>query len=334
LGEEEDRMKRSVISMMVVGLGMCAVANGASADASPIAIAMGDLRWGLSEREVSSYAKRQLNEHYSAEIAKTKDAGKQSKLKADLKQAQSEVDKSLTNFEGGHSRWDSSPVAGEFTYDNNESMLVAHDKQQGADSYFFFVNGHLWKHVQVLDKHAAGGDFKKFSHNVEDKYGKGRAKKAEVTPGQGPSQFVEYLDRNSRMRAVDESAKRGGFAMIYEEMATVRELASTRPKQPTRLGGVNDDDEAAAAKTAAQNKANSGKKEEDTQIAKAPTKRSVFGNERQQENETEFQTRKQKVANEARERAQRAQARKEDAKKGEALKQLDGLSDSDPLGGL
>jgi hypothetical protein len=317
-------MMRSVISVMVVGLGMNAVASGAYADASPIATQMGDLRWGLSEREVASYAKRQLNEHYTAEITKTKDSGKQAQLKTELKQAQSEVDKSLTNFEGGHSRWDSSPIAGEFTYGNSESVMAS--KDHGTDNYFFFVNGHLWKYIQVADKKEAGGDFKKFTHHVEDKFGKGRQKKGEVTPGQGQTQFVEYLDRNSRMRAVDTSSKRS-FSMIYEEMATVRELASTRPKAPTRLAGA-EDDEAATAKAAAA-PAKSG-----DQIAKAQTKRSVFGKENQQESETQFQDRKTKVANEARERAQRAQARKEDAKKGEALKQLDGLNDSDPLGGL
>lgn len=315
-------MKRSVVSLMVVGLALGWAASHAAADASPIAVAMGDLRWGLNEREVSAYAQRELAATYNAEIAKTKDAGKQAKLKADLKRAQADVGKSQVEFTGAKSRWDSSPVAGEFTHDNGETMLVA--KGPDADSYYFFVNSRLWKVVKVVDKQHAG-DFKKFSKSVEDKYGKGRSKKGEVTPGQGPTQFVEYMDRNSRMRAADASDKRGGYALIFEEMATVRELASTRPKTPTRLAGQSDEDEVAPKAPA---------KQDDNQIAKAQTKRSVFANERHEETEADYQSRKQKQQVEARDRAQRAHERKEDAKKGEVLKQLDNINDSDPLGGL
>ena len=322
-------MKRSVVSLMVVGLGLSLVAvpSLAAAEASPIATAMGDLRWGLNEHEVSAFAQRELAVSYNAEIAKTKDAGKQAKLKADLKRAQADVARSPVEFQGGKSRWDSSPIAGEYTYDNGESMLVA--KGAGADSYYFFLNGKLWKVVKVVDKQTAG-DFKKFSKSVEDKFGKGRNKKGEVTPGQGNTQWLEYLDRNSRLRATDASDKRGGYAMIFEEMATVRELASTRPQKPTRLAGQSDADEA-DTKSAAKAPA----KSEDTQIAKAQqAKRSVFANERHDENEGDYQSRKQKQVVEARERAQKAHERKEDAKKGEALKQLDNINDSDPLGGL
>jgi hypothetical protein len=315
-------MKRIAISMMVVGLGLGAGAGRASAGASPIATAMGDLRWGLSEHEVSAYAQRKLAAQYNEQIAKVKDPGKQAKLKADLKRAQGEVDRSLTNFEGASSRWDQSPIAGEFNYGNNESMLVA--KGEGIGSYYFFVGGRLWKLVEVLDKSAAGGgDFKKFTQNIEDKFGKGRLKKGELTPGQGNTQWLEYLDRNSRMRAADDNSKRGGFAMIYEEMATVRELASLHPKKQKAAA-----EEAEAAPAPA--------KEPPAQLAKAPTKRSIFANtnENRAETESDFQTRKQKAATEARDRAQRAHERKQEAKKGEALKQLDGLNDSDPLGGL
>jgi len=313
-------MKRLAISMMVVGLGLGAGISRVAAAPSPIATSMGDLRWGLSEHEVSSYAQRELAAQYAAQIAKTKDASKQSQLKSELKKAQSEVEKSLTSFEGGRSRWDSSPIAGEFTYDNSESMLVA--KGTSSQDYYFFVNGKLWKIVKVLDKQAAGGgDFKKFTSVTEDKFGKGRLKKGELTPGHGSTQWLEYLDRNSRLRAADNTGKRGGFALIYEEMATVRELASTRPK-PSRAPA---NDEADSQQSSSR---------EATEIAKAPTKRSVFGNERRTETEADYQSRKEKAANEARERAQRAHARKEEAKKGEVLKQLDGLNDSDPLGGL
>jgi hypothetical protein len=289
------RMKRSIVWMTLLGLAFSAVAGRAGAQASPIATSMGDLRWGLSESEVISYAHR------------TKAA----------------VDKKVVNFESKGSKWDHSPIAGEFTYGNNESMVASRTKD--ADVYYFFSDGKLWKIVKVLKK--AKGDFKKFSAQVESKFGKGRVKKGEVTPGQGHTQWLEYLDRNSRMRAVDNSSKRGGFALIYEEMATVRALASTRPKPPSRLGGLDEDDNNAPKNELRANNAPSGG---DGELAKASTKRSVFGHEQHQETDADYQARKQKSL-----AAQKAiHDRKEDAKKGEVLKQLDGINDSDPLGGL
>lgn len=289
-------MKRSMVWMTLLGLAFGAVAGRASAQASPIATSMGDLRWGLSESEVISYAQR---------------------TKAD-------VDKKVVNFESKGSKWDNSPVSGEFTYGNNESMVASRGKD--ADVYYFFSDGKLWKIVKILKN--AKGDFKKFSAQVESKFGKGRAKKGEVTPGQGNTQWLEFLDRNSRMRAVDNSGKRGGFAIIYEEMATVRALASTRPKTPSRLGGLSDDDDNAPKNELKSNSAPSGG---DGQIAKAsPKQRSVFGNEQHQETDAEYQAKKQKSL-----ASQKAiHDRKEDAKRGEVLKQLDSVNDSDPLGGL
>jgi hypothetical protein len=320
-------MKRSLVLILALGLLGGAAASRAAAEASKIATSMGDLRWGMSESDVTTFVQRKLGERYNAEIAKTHDAGKQAKLRADMKRAQSDVEHSLTNFEGASSRWDKSPIAGEFAHDNSESMLVA--KDDSTQNYYFFVSGRLWKWVKVLDK---GGDFKKFSQSLEAKFGKGRVKKGELANGQGNTQWVEYLDRNSRLRASDSTSKRSGFALIFEEMSAVRELASTHggTSKPSRVAGMSDDDDSEPKSVMAKSSNDSS----DGQIAKASPKRSVFGNEHHDESDNEYQTRKQKVASEARDRAQRAQDRKEETKKGEALKQLDGLNDSDPLGGL
>jgi hypothetical protein len=322
-------MARFTIWILALGLVCGTVTSRAAAEASSIAVAMGDLRWGLSESEVTSFVKRKLEERYSAQIKKTHDAGKQAKLKSDLKRAQAEVSKGLVEFTGSSSRWDRSPVAGEFTYGNGESMLVA--KDEGSENYYFFVSGHLWKWFKVLDKDAFGhGDFKKFAQSIEGKFGKGRLKKGEVSPGQGDGQWLEYLDRNSRLRAADAGSKRGVFALIFEEMSTVRELASTHPTKPSRLAGKADDDESEVKSDLKSGSSNSA----DREVAKASTKRSIFGNEHHEESEAEYQSRKQKATSDIRDRQTRAHDRKEEQKKGEVLKQLDSVNDSDPLGGL
>jgi hypothetical protein len=318
-------MSRFMVWMLALGMLWASAANRAAAEASKIATSMGDLRWGLSENEVISYARRKLEDVYDAQIQKTKDSAKKGQLRADLKRAQADVAKSKFTFSGNSSKWDRTPIAGEFDYDNDESMLSS--KEPDAENYYFFVNSRLWKWVRVMDKSAAGGDFKKFTSAIEGKFGKGRAKKGEIAKGQGDTQYVEYFDCNSRLRAADV-AKHGAFSLIYEEMATVRELASLRgpSTKPGRLAGADDETDAREAQAKAQ--------KEQEQVAKANTKKSIFGNDRQQETEADFQARRQKEASDQRNRQVRMHERKEDAKKGEVLKQLDGINDSDPLGGL
>ena len=311
---------RSWILVLAACFVATAVSNVAAAAGSPIANAMGDLRWGMSEREVVTFAKRAIGEHYAAQMKKA-DAGKQAKLKEEMKRAQAEVEKSRVEFEGTKSRWDSSPVAGEFNYGDDESMLVA--KVDNAASYYFFRGGQLWKWYKAVDANSVNGGFKKFSSSVEGTFGKGRAKKGEPNPGQGEMQWVEYIDRNSRMRATDNS-KRGVYALIFEDMAVVRELASLRPAKPSRLAGSDDDAEEVAKPT----------KSPDSEIARAQTKRSIFANEQRDESESDYQARKDRERNEQRSRQEAAHKRKQDAKQGEVLKQLDGINDSDPLGGL
>jgi hypothetical protein len=312
----------------IVILAACFVwtglANQAAAGGSKIANAMGDLRWGMSERDVIRFAKRAIGEHYAAQMKKAK-GGKQAKLEEEMKRAQAEVEKSRVEFQGSKSRWDSSPVAGEFNYGDDESMLVA--KLGDGQSYYFFRDGQLWKWYKAIDASNVNGGFKKFSNSVEGSFGKGRAKKGEPNPGQGEMQWVEYIDRNSRLRATDNS-KRGVYALIFEDMSVVRELASLRPAKPSRLAGGDDEEEAAPVKPA---KSIVGS---DSEIARAQTKRSIFANEQREETEADYQARKDRERNEQRSRQEAAHKRKQDAKQGEVLKQLDGINDSDPLGGL
>ncbi len=324
------RSKWLTVVACLVGVGLSGWSGRASAEPSPIATSMGDLRWGMSENEVVAFLKRKLAERSAEQIGKTHDAHRQSQLRDDLKRAQSEVQKSQVSFEGGHSsRWDGSAIAGEFTYGNNESMVV--NKDEASENYYFFINGRLWKWYKALGESAFGGaNFGKFSQTIEKRFGKGHLKKGELSPGQGQTQWVEYLDRNSRMRAADNT-RRGVFALIFEEMSTVHDLASLRgttPTRPTRNSYAQADD---AQDSAQSSKSRSGR----TELAKASGKRSVFAAEAQhEESDAEYRERIKRDVAADKQRQQNMHARKQEANKGEALKPLEGLDDKDPLGGL
>ena len=295
-------------------------AGEASAQASKIAVSMGDLRWGMSEGDVITFVKRKIAEQYEEQMAKASDS-KKSRLRDEMKSAQAEVARNKFDFEGRSSRWNSSPIAGEFVADNGESMITYEDST--SQNYYFFVNGRLWKWYKAFPTGSFGGAFKKFTSSIEKKFGKGRAKTGEVAPGQGETQWVEYLDRNSRLRAAD-NGKRGVYALIFDETATVRELASTRgPSKPASRSYDEEDD------------SNSRGSSDETAVAKASTRKSIFADETQRgETDAEYRARVKKLAADERAAQQRAHERKQDSKRGEALKPLEGMDDKDPLGGL
>jgi hypothetical protein len=293
------------------------------AEASKIATALGDLRWGMSEHDVATFVKRKIDERAEADAKKTKSGAKKDQIRSEAKRAKDAVERNIVNFEGSRSRWDASPIAGEFNYGNGESMIVFEDA--GSTNYYFFNGGRLWKWFKALDTSAfGGGGFKKFSASVEKKFGHGYTKQGDVAGKK--SQWVEYLDRNSRLRAADASS-RGAFALIFEEMATVREMASLKP-QPKRKTYAEDGETVAPSKAASGN----GGREE---VARAgSTRRSIFADEQRTETDAEYSARRQKLAKEEREKQQRIHDRKQDSKRGEVLKPLEGINDADPLSGL
>src|SRR3954466_5462449 len=124
---------RSWIWVLAACLVWTSLSGRAAAGGSPIATSMGDLRWGMTESEVIAFARRKIGERYAEQMKKA-DAGKQAKLKDEMKRAQADVDKSRVSFAGTRSRWDSSPIAGEFNYGEDESMLVVND--ESSQNYY------------------------------------------------------------------------------------------------------------------------------------------------------------------------------------------------------
>src|SRR5262245_18419864 len=132
-------MKRSILGLLVVSAAaLLGLPNLASANSS-VAKALGNLRWGMSQNEVRSA------------------------LKGKLKDKARDFEKSLVEFDGGRTRWDTTPVAEEYTHGNEEAMLTFRDAD-GSDNYYFFISGELWKWVKLYPAASFGGsDFGKFT---------------------------------------------------------------------------------------------------------------------------------------------------------------------------
>jgi hypothetical protein len=302
-------MKRSYFSLLLASACLLLAPISAHAAQSPIAKALGNLRWGMSELEVKNALKG----------------------KSDL--ASSHVD-----FDGKRTRYDGSVIGEEYTHGNDESMLSF--KDSGAENYLFFIGGELWKWVKIYPTASFKGGF---ASAVKKKFGKGYDKNGEVNPGSGAVyNYIEYMDRNTRLRAVDKSAEAQRYVLMFESMETARSLSALRsntirrgtpPKKSTavakrKVADDDDEEESVAARAPAPVSAPG------TLASKGKGKKSIMGDEQHEETADEYESRKEKMQADARAQQQRMHQRGEEAKKGKILDELAGMDDDDPTAGL
>jgi biotin carboxyl carrier protein len=195
----------------MAALLVSAVASPALASNNPLAGAMGNLRWGMRNHDVKSALRSELTD-------KSKLAG---------------LEASYVEFDGRPTHWDNTSLAEEYTHGNDEAMMTVEDND-GTRNYYFFIGGELWKWVKLYPPSAVGSrDFAGFSSTIQRRFGKGHSKKGEVNSGSGKAyKFVEYVDRNTRVRAVDKSKEQGNYALMFESLDTVRSLATLRSNAP------------------------------------------------------------------------------------------------------
>ena len=195
-----------------------------------IAQELAPLRWGMSHEEVLNHYRQQIRASY---VPRMKNLGQVEQYRL-LDERQREVrrlDQNYIVFDGAqeHRRWDSSFIGEEYTHSNNESMLLVEDAR-GNREFFFFMNDRLWKRVQARNTNGARIQFGDFAMQLEALFGPGRR----VMNG-AALQTVQWRDASTAMRLADYTTFFSAFCLIYEESATVAQLATLRLNAPTKV---------------------------------------------------------------------------------------------------
>jgi hypothetical protein len=192
-----------------------------------IAKSMEDFKWGMSKDDVQSKLINGVKEKYRPLVAKTKDPVEEDRLRNAASDEMKRIRDSYVEFKGTSTGWDVSFLKGEFTHGNNESMMVQRDKN--SQNFYFFINGKLWKWYKAFDAEVfKAGDFAAFAEAVQRRFGPAKDVSAELAPGSGNRHWLEWQDDNTRLRAVDQSDFYGFYCLVFEERATVNNLARLR----------------------------------------------------------------------------------------------------------
>jgi hypothetical protein len=245
------KANRLFCAVLAAGLGLVAITATSEAQAQPkgkkeapqaapaaeaiakksIALTPQGVSYGMSPKQVAEVIDKVLDEIYKPLYKQVSPGVKMKALDAALAEEKSTFRRSRVDFGKLPTGIDSTPLKGEYSYLNKESMLSF--TREGRTRYFFFIQDKLWK---IVDEHklgetaTLGKDFQTAAEKLKGVYGvAGRVVPADPSKGRFADE-IDWKDGNSRLRAV----KRGdaGIALITQELATESNLANLRPNKP------------------------------------------------------------------------------------------------------
>jgi hypothetical protein len=207
----------------------------AAPNTDKIAESMGDVKWGVSRDDLSKYFLDKVKEKYRPLLGKTKDPVEEDRLRQQAKNEVEAIRKGTVDFDGRATGWDVSFIKNEFTQGNGESMLVVRDAN--SQNFYFFIEGKLWKWYKAFDAAVfPAGNFDVFAGSVQRRFGPAKSVSGELRPGEGQLRWLEWQDKQSRLRAVDETAFYGFYCLVFEQKSTVDNLAKLRTHSSDKGG--------------------------------------------------------------------------------------------------
>lgn len=195
-----------------------------------IAGELGQFRWGMNHDQVLEVFRQQIRASYAPRM-KNLGQVEQYRLIDERQREIRALERTYVVFDGAqdHRQWDSSFIGQEYTHNNNESMLVYQDSR-GNREFFLFINDRLWKRVQARNTNGARINFDDFTTQLEALFGPGRR----VMEGTRLTN-VEWRDATTHLHLIDQTTFFSAFCLVYEEQATLSQIATLRVNAPTKV---------------------------------------------------------------------------------------------------
>lgn len=196
----------------------------------PVAVSPAGISWGMSPGQVASVYDKLFDEDFRPRYRKVQPGPSMIALDAELAEIKAQVRRSLVRFGDVPTGYDATPLKPEYTYGNKEAVMNV--TRDGRERYFFFIQDKLWK---VVDEHALG-EGKPWGKTFDEALGKlgayylvgGRVREPDEANGLSAKE-ADWSDGKGHVRAVERGES--GFALIFEDEATLANLASLRPNK-------------------------------------------------------------------------------------------------------
>jgi hypothetical protein len=205
-----------------------------------------NLKWGLTLKETAKAIDTMLDAEYKPRYQAASPGIQMKTLDSQLAEEKNAFRRSRIDFGNLPVALDSTPLKGEYSYKNNESMLTL--SRKGETRYFFFIQDRLWKIIAELplsEKSPYGKNFQDAAVKLTAQFGAvGRV----IAPNPDKQIYVttvDWKDSTTHMRLVERSETSAAF--VYEDNATLNNIDALRANKP-----VQEDDIDPAVRAAAR----------------------------------------------------------------------------------
>jgi hypothetical protein len=173
------------------------------------------LRFGMTLEEIAKLYEKVFDDEF-VPLYKTVEPGpRMSELDSELADKKQLLIRNKLEFGSLPSGLDNTPIGGEYTYNNGESMSQV-KLRSGVQRYFFFFGNHLWKVYDVHKlgkKSKLGADFDGAVEGLGKQFGKPpRVRKADPSVRRFVDQ-VDWQDKETIVRVLDHA--NGSAAVAY-----------------------------------------------------------------------------------------------------------------------
>jgi hypothetical protein len=199
------------------------------------------LKFGMSLDEVSKLYEKVLDDEYVA-LYKTVEPGpRMAELDAELAEKKTLIVRNKLEFGNLPSGYDNTPMAGEFTYNNAESMTQI-KLRSGITRHFFFFSDRLWKVYDIHKlgkKSKLGADYDGAIEGLTKTFGKApRVRKAD--PAEGRSfDDADWQDKDTIVRVKNTGGN--SLALAYVERKTEEGISKYRTNKGAGNEAVSKD---------------------------------------------------------------------------------------------
>jgi len=203
------------------------------------------IHWGMTPDQLTRFYDRVIDRDFAPLYRKAQPGPQTQRLDAALANAKAACRRSKVEFGPLPTGVDSTPLKGEYTYQNAESMMSINRRGAGT-RYFFFIQNKLWKiydEVPLGEKRPLGPSYEEAVKRLAQRYGVvGRVTQPDYAIGRNYME-VDWQDQRNHVRVLDRSGLKI-VGIVYEDRATLANLDSMRTSKPKDVSGVDPEVEA------------------------------------------------------------------------------------------
>jgi hypothetical protein len=209
------------------------VPTGPAQAVNPIKLnpASAGLSWGLSVKDTSKAIDRMLDAEYKPIYQATSPGIAMKTLDSQVREEKSSFRRSRIDFGLLPIALDSTPLAKEYSYRNNESLMKL--ERKGETRYFFFIQDRLWKIIDEINlekPNPYGKTLQDAAVKLSTLYGAAGRVIAADPAKQIFSTTVDWKDATTHVRLVERYET--AVAIVYEENSTLDNIDSLRANKP------------------------------------------------------------------------------------------------------